>query len=44
MYELLKTSRNISEIFSDVFTSEDVDAESESTGQSECCFVFCLVY
>ena len=44
MYELLKTSRNISEIFCDVFTSEDVDAESESTGQSECCFVFCLFY
>jgi hypothetical protein len=34
MYELLKTSRNISEIFCDVFTSEDVDADS--TGQNEC--------
>jgi hypothetical protein len=38
---LLKTSRNISEKFCHVFTSEDGDADR--TGQNECCFVFCVV-
>ena len=37
-----KTSQNISEIFCDVFTSEVLNADS--SGQNECCFVFCLFY